>query len=596
MNWLFLLAYMWQFPHWLIILLLLTSVLLCSMGVVALVFSHGKGRMRIAGATCFFLGLTWMYAVISPPFHAPDEPTHYLGVLNSLGRISDAAEVKDWASKGHFLDIQFRPNEKFRADWCSTYSQEDLKDFFVPIDMETRAPLTAWLWRGLKPILGECSIQWCLLAMRLINGLLVALFYTLALVVLWRCAPRDKEREETTISASAFGSAVLLYVPALPFFAMHVSNYPMLISAGILAASIALTILFLERRPLWLGGLLGISVFLLMFSGRGGYPFSAIVLFLTIMGAALPRSQYSSMTFYREQGRVFAALFWTVFALGWVVSWLLLGRLDLTPVLSLVSNSIPEMWRPLAMNKWPLITVPVLCFAVEYLLSFLKHLQLSRQRVRLISIPGVLLFSLGILGPIWGNSHYLRNIEGVPLLESIPNYIIRVLIAFWGSQGLGSPDYFLIRYYWTGFGWLDTLFPAGVVMLLGFPVFCGNLIIWWRTYNTASLQRASRLWVWFIACAMYLAVLAIWARSSIPPVNLHGRYLILFNLLFLPLGFTGFFSFFTQCESLSWMRKWRYTEIVLTRLTKPRAVWNCMITMCTSIHCYTIWFLLHRYF
>jgi len=217
MIWSFLLAYMWQFPHWLIILLLLLSVLLCSIGVVTLVRSQGKGRMRIVGAACFFLGLTWLYAVATPPFHAPDEPTHFLGIVNSLGRISDTAEVKDWASKGHFLDIQFKPNEKFRTYWYSTYSQGDFKYFFDPIDMETRAPLTAWFWRGLKPILGECSIQWCLLAMRLINGLLVAASYTLALVVLWRCAPRDMNREETPIFAPAFGSAVLLYVPALPF-------------------------------------------------------------------------------------------------------------------------------------------------------------------------------------------------------------------------------------------------------------------------------------------------------------------------------------------------------------------------------------------
>ena len=302
------------------------------------------------------------------------------------------------------------------------------------------------------------------------------------------------------------------------------------------------------------------------------------------------------MKFHREQERVLAALFWVAFALGWVVSWLLLGRLDLTPVLALVSNSIPETWGPLARNKWLLIIVPVLCFAFEYLLSFLKHLQLSSQRVRLITIPGVLLFSLGILGPIWGTAHYLGNIEGVPLPEPIPSYIMRVLIAFGGSQGFGSPDYFLIRYYWCGFGWLDTLFPGGVVMLLGLPVFCGNIFIWWRAYCTASLQLASRLWVWFIACAMYLAVLAIWARSSIPPINLHGRYLILFNLLFLPLGFTGFFTFFTQCESLTLMKKWRYTETVLTWLTNPRVVWNCMIAMCASIHCYSIWFLLNRYF
>jgi hypothetical protein len=134
------------------------------------------------------------------------------------------------------------------------------------------------------------------------------------------------------------------------------------------------------------------------------------------------------------------------------------------------------------------------------------------------------------------------------------------------------------------------------VMLLGFPVFCGNLFIWWRAYRSASLRLVSRLWVWFVACALYLAVLAIWARNRTPPVNLHGRYLILFNLLYLPLGFAGFFSFLTHCTSLSWMRNWRFKEKVPPWLTHPRAAWNGMIAMCTFVHCYSIWFLLNRYF
>ncbi len=594
MTWSYLLAYMWQLPHWLIILLLSVSVLLCSIGIVTLVYSQGKGRMRIAGAACFFFGLTWLYAVATPPFHAPDEPTHFLGMLNSLGRISDAAEVRDWANKGHFSEIQFRPHEKFRADWVGYYSQENLEEFFSPIEMETRAPLTAWVWRELKPILGECSIQCCLLSMRLLNGLVVAGFYMLALVVVWKCVPRDEACEESTISPSAFGSAVLLYVPTLPFFSMHVSNYPMLISAGILAAFIALAVLFLERRPLWMGGMLGFSVFLLMFSGRGGYPFSAFVLLVTIIGAVLPRSQDGNLTICRGEERVSAALFWSVFALGWIISWLLLGRLDLTPVLSLVSHSIPKTWNPFSGNKWILIAVPVLCFAVEYLFSFLRHLQLSSRKVRFIAIPGVFLFSVGIFGPIWGTSHYLENIEGIPLVEPTSTYIMHVLLAYWGSMGLGSPDYFLIRYFWTGFGWLDTLFSGSVVMLLGLPVFCGNLLLWLRAYRTASLPLVSRLWVWLITCALYLSVLAFGARNT--PVNLHGRYLILFNVLFLPPGFAGFFSFLTHRASLSWMRTCRFAETVPIWLTPPRAVWNGMIAVCISIHCYSIWFLLNRYF
>ena len=584
MTWPFLLAYMWQLPPSVVLLLLFTVALVCSCGVIALAVSRGNGWMRTAGAATLFLGLTWLYAVVTPPFHAPDEPTHFLGLLHSIGRDAEIAEVKEWANRGHFLDLQFRPDEKFRVEWRSYYSRENLDAFFSPIDMETRAPLTAWLWRGLRPILGGCSIQWCLLLMRFFNGLLVAGGYLLALVAVGKCS-RDSIYEGSPCPPSACGPAVLLYVPVVPFFAMHVSNYPLLISAGILAGFIALSLLFLEKRPPWLGGLLGCAVFMLMFSGRGGYPFSAAVLLLVILGEVLPRSRDNSLTEW-----VSPALFWGAFALGWGVSWGFLGRLDL----SVVPLSIPKIGNHLAGNRWLLISVPVACCAAEYLFSFMRHLQLSSRSVRIIAIPGLLLFSCGILGPMWGTSHYLENIEGVSLLPTSAAYVVRVLTAFWGSQGFGTPDDFLVRYFWTGFGWLDTLFPGGVVRALALPVFFGNLMLWLRAYRTASLPLTARLWAWFITCAAYLSALAYGARGV--PVNLHGRYLVLFYVLFLPPGFAGFFSGLSHCPWPDRVRRSRFVGVTLTRLTSPGAVWCLMIGLCTAVHCYAIWFMVNRYF
>lgn len=586
-TWPFLLAYMWQLPPWVVLLLLSTAVLVCSCGVMTLAASRGNGRLRIAGAASLFLGLTWLYAVVTPPFQAPDEPTHFLGLLHSIGRSADTAEVKEWANRGHFLDLQFKPDEKFRAEWRTYYTRENLDAFFLPVDMETRAPLTAWLWRGLRPILGECGIQWCLLLMRLINGLLVAGAYLLALVVVGRCTRGSAgDGSPCPPSPSALGSAVLLYVPAVPFFAMHVSNYPLLISAGTIAGFIALSLLFSGQRPPWLGGLLGGAIFILMFSGRGGYPFSAAVLLLVILGEVLPRS--------RDDGspeRASAALFWASCALGWVVSWFLLGRLDL----ALVPLSIPMVGNRLASNAWLLIAVPIACYAAEYLVSSVRHLRLSSRNVRLITVPGLLLFSCGILGPMWGTSHYLETIEGAPLNEPTPlTYIRHVIVAFGGSQGFGDPDYLLVRYFWSGFGWLDTLFPGRVVMALGLPIFLGNLLLWLQACRAASLPLASRLWAWFLTCTVYLSVLAYGARSI--PVNLHGRYLVLFYLLFLPPGFAGFFSWSTQNPWKNRLRRFRSAEVTLSRLTSPGAAWYLMIALCTSAHFYAVWFMVNRYF
>lgn len=593
MAWLDLSACMWQFSARQLTLLLALSTLLCALGLAALVLSRGKGWLRVAGAGIFFLGLTWLYAVVVPPFQAPDEPTHFLGLLSMLGRSSQTAQVEEWASRGHFTDIRFQPKTKFRPEWCGRYAPENLTKYFMPVEMEARSPLTARFWRGLQPFFADFRVQGCLLAMRLLNGLLVAGFYTLALAVLWRCEP-PAAGDAPAIPASALGSAVLLYVPALPFFSMHVSNYPLLIAAGILATAIAFAAVFLERRPLWSGGLLGLAVFMLMFSGRGGYPFAGFMLLLTVAGVLLPRSNPEAPAFERERGPGGAAAFWAVFTLGWLLSWLFLGRPDLSPILSLVSALASKRTWALPVAKWSLVFVPFICYAAEALLSRCPRPKPTRRQLRLLAVPGILWFSVGILGPLWGTGHYLANIEMRPVPVSAFAYLVRVQKAFWGSQWLGSPDYFLVRNFWTGFGWLETLLPAAVVTSLGLLVSGGNLFAWLKAFAAASLPLLCRLWLWSLTCILYLCALAIGAQSV--PVNLHGRYLLLFYLLFLPVGFAGFFSCLAQWRSLFRTNGVPPTRLVAAGPTAPRAVWNAMLALCASLHGYTLWFLANRYF
>ncbi|HBA87797.1 MAG TPA: hypothetical protein DCZ75_07330 [Geobacter sp.] len=557
------------------------------MSALSFVFLREAGRVHLFALALIFFGLSSLYSVVTPPFHAPDEPTHFLSMLETVGRKSEAPAVIAWAKKGYFLDIKLDPELTYKFAFDGRYPPLDsgYDNIFSALDMKARSPLTVSIWNLARPFLAVLDLNYCLLAMRLVNGLVVALFYAAALIVSWVLAPAPLE-EQGGFPAAAAGASVLLYVPTLPFFAMHVSNYPFMIAGGILSAAIALGVLFGGSRPSWLGALLGFSTFWLMFSGRAGFVFSLLALFLVVAGAVLPTLPCRGNS-AASRGRV-SALFWLGLVSGWVLSWLIWGMFDLKTVVSGMEEALPAQLALLMRGGWVLLAIPFAFFLFEAAVAGLPSLKVGSGIAKAASFLGLFLFSIGLVGPVFQASHHLRNIETSAPKGPVTTYVKDALIAFWGSQGLAIPDRFLVKYFWIGFGWLENIPRTDAVILLGLPVFAGGIYLWWNAFNSASWPETSRLLTWLGACTACLAALAVGAWSM--GINLHGRYLILLYLVYLPVCFSSFLSLMKNSAAMlldrTATRKW---------LGESRVVAIMLMVSCLVIHSLSVNSLLTRY-
>ena len=135
------------------------------------------------------------------------------------------------------------------------------------------------------------------------------------------------------------------------------------------------------------------------------------------------------------------------------------------------------------------------------------------------------IFLLGTLRPNW----HLPNIETTIDFDA-KRYLYLCVRTFIKDMGFASPDFYITTSFWAGFGWLDVPMPGWFVggisaiplMVLSAAVWSGKKI----TYRHLVLVGGSAF-----ALLSYLLVLA-WLAFKVP-VNLHGRYLIGFYILYL---------------------------------------------------------------
>src|SRR5262249_6109667 len=130
----------------------------------------------------------------------------------------------------------------------------------------------ARLWRLAAPLVAGKPAPSVLLALRLLNAVLFALAVAAA-AVLAAAAVAEPFPQWLTV--------VFLFVPSLPYFAMHVSETAILCSVYVLLAA-GIAALFLDGpRASWAGLPIGIATGMMLAGGRSPWPLAALV------GAAL---------------------------------------------------------------------------------------------------------------------------------------------------------------------------------------------------------------------------------------------------------------------------------------------------------------------
>jgi hypothetical protein len=594
-----LLNYMWQLsssPQWLWLLLGLAAALAVT---GALVFPMHRlppeGERALLkpalagglGAACFAGALGLAYATLCPPLSGPDEPYHLLGFARLNEEASLPAELTRWMNLTHFQRIRAHPKERFQAaNMGNPLTIEDMHredPQFSATEVAERSATAAAVWEVTGRLLHDQPPARTLLAMRLLNAWLFAIMVGLGTGLAVAC------------SAGPYPQLLclpFLFVPTLPFFAMHFSESALLTSAYVLLAS-SLAVMFLDGpRAHGAGFPLGLSTGLMLAGGRSAWPLAAVV-----AAALVARVLLGSA---RPDGRLRAAVvFWAGFVLGGSVFCLLMNdayRLMLLEFAAFAPSGLRPLQAWLVRHPSGMAGLAVLAGTAEVSLGQLRRKVAeawgpaagTAVRYGGFALAGAVVLSL--LGSLV--LPYPRLELGAERWLSVHEFVTRVLVTSAMMFRLRDPSFLLFSTFWAGFGWLDAMpdsfFQAAFALLTAICLI--SLLL------RLARQRDVRRSLWLLALTFGATVaLSLYARSIYSyaisvypiPMNLHGRYLIGWYLIILALIGSG----------AAWARAPVTTATPVPRASIGRIPGPAALLVLSSlVHTYCLCYILSRYF
>jgi hypothetical protein len=543
-----------------------------SLAAAAVVVRAGGAAALIAAS------LAGLYAVLAPPMSGPDEPYHLLGYADLTKDRALAQDAVAWMAETHLWRIRYQPEESFRTiDVGQPFVAEDPQ--LRPTEVAQRSAVLARLERAVAPLLRGLAAPQVLLALRLLNALLFGISVGLAAALAVALFP------EPLPQWLAFP---FVFVPALPFFAMHVSETAVLCSIYVvLAASLAVS--FGDGTAShWAGAPLGLATGLMLAGGRSPWPLVALV------GAALlGRVALGPSTATRASRK--ALVFWSGFGLGAAVFFVLLDDAyrSMTDLYAYrFALFIPSGLR--RAGEWILgrpaavAGVAASGLALEVLLGPLRAraaTRLGRRSQALVRWVALGLVALVLLSLV---ASLLVPFPQLPLEPTHPMTAMERVVAVVSTTAtmfrLANPNFLLASTFWVGFGWLDTmpgpLFQAFLVLLVGLAS-CALLL-------RIARRRQGRRLLWLaVLGAGSLASLVLYTLSTQAlPMALQGRYLIGWYLSFLAVAGTAL--------TLAGERRASGAGAETLSFGTWRAA--LLLALASSIHCYCLSFMLRRYF
>jgi hypothetical protein len=517
--------------------------------------------------------LAGLYAVLAPPLSGPDEPYHLLGYTDLTKDRALAADAVRWMAETHLWRIRYHPDESFRTiDVGQPFVVEDPQ--LRPTEVAQRSAVLARLERAVAPFLRGLPAPRVLLALRLLNALLFALAVGVATALAVALVP------EPLPQWLAFP---FLFVPSLPFFAMHVSETAVLCSIYVLLA-ISLAVLFGDGpRSHWAGPPLGLATGLMLAGGRSPWPLTALVaaalLGRVVLGPSAPL-----------HARRNALVFWGGFGLGAAVFFALLDDAyrSMTELWAYYfTHSIPAALK--ALGEWLLGRPEAAAGFVALGLSLeiaagplrarigTRLEPRSRKLVRWVALGLLALVFVSFVGSLFLPFPQLPLEPTYPLTS--PERVVAVVGTMATMFRLANPNFLLSSTFWVGFGWLDTMpsapFQALLVLLVGVTL-CVLLL-------RIARQGEGRRLLWLaVLGAGSLASLVLYTLSTQGlPMALQGRYLIGWYLTFLAVVGTALALEGRSASRAAAARSWR-------------AVF--LLAVAGSIHLYCLSFMLRRYF
>jgi hypothetical protein len=524
-----LLAHLWQLapgPRAIWLILVATGALLVA--GLALISSAGRHHghedrhtrlgSAAGGVGLLALAVALLYAILVPPFQAPDEPDHLLSFAEATEQPELVPQAAAWARLGHFERLKFHTEEKFRPIDLLAPFPVAWSDHVHAEPVTARSPVTTAFWNVLARWTRGQPLPRTLLAARGANALAFALAVALATLLV----------STFTNDAPTVRAAIpYVVVPTLPFFATHLSEFAVLTSVYILLAA-CITVLTLDTpRGHHLGLPLGLVTAVVAASGRSAGPIVAVVAAALLCRILLGTRGTTTSTSALAR----AALFWGGWGLG-VLGWVALS----TPAYrALVSETAHRSSALSELATWvdhpaaSLLVLAMLGCAGELLVSFTRvisgrlGLALSNAWVPPVAYA-ILLAGLGSVA----SSALLRFPVlaplGTPDARTADAYAREVLLVMATSLRVGPPDLLLVTSFWGAFGWIDTLLhPILVTGMVLATAAAGAVLL----LEIARARDGRRLVALGLLAGGLVLSLGLYAASAhAMSRNLHGRYLI----------------------------------------------------------------------
>jgi hypothetical protein len=519
-----LLAYVWQIggAAWIVGVLAICTALLFAGAVMLWASDPGQPRAAAAwpalGAASTAAALGILYAVLTPPFGAPDEPNHLRAFLTLEGRPQLTGDAARWGRVGHFRRIHYTPMERFRPSDIGGLDDE-WDSGYAPDPTQRGSGGDAW-WRVLARIARPLSIEREFRLLRVCNALLFA-------ATLGTCAFLVGRLHSGSGGHLRFTG--LFFIPTLPFWAMHVSNYAPMIACDVVMATGILLLLLDDEHPGTAALLAGGGWAAAVLVGRSAAPLAALLVALALGRCALGARDRAARDTWR---------FWTALAVPVAVAVAVSDPSYLETQAALLRRVAPGFTGRVAgwLLTRPLVAVPLAALAGAALETAVTWLRrdwgrddaIRRAAAGLGWVAAAALVVVAVAS-IWLPYPHLPALD--PLHLPVPrDYALQTVKTVLTMGRLAHPDYLTSTTFWGGFGWRGIEFPEWLTGLLAggsallAALLCGSLV----------LLRATRriLWLAFFLCgvtasaALYgLSAIAVTAGAA-ASVNLVGRYLL----------------------------------------------------------------------
>jgi hypothetical protein len=519
-----LLAYTWDFPQSVILAILATAFIATILGSYFLLKDVGKPRIFV-GMFLLSLGLALPHVVVSPPFEAPDEPDHFRGFALHLADNSKHVPLEQSGARlsiqGQFTRIYTDFTAKFQPEDLLRTGSRDWLPHMFPTNMLERSSFTNSVWELMHSILEFKDANMVILCLRLVGCILFCIAIGASALV-----------GAATMSSVETGVVVgcaLLLVPALPFFAMHVSNYGLLTSMyAISAAGFFMSArLSREMSDLALRNLsfaFGAIAPLPILGAPAAFSFSVFPIFWGSIALC-----YQLAISFKKFQRCF------LFMVSGVIATVVVAIPNLVALSTEWAHHAPGMMFSPEGRACSMLLIFVGIFACVARTGKLfpqKMRRTTHEPYAFVSNYSNYLVLVVILTVIiWP---LIRHVEPQPNIE-IPNaltkwmYVRSSVKKYFLNYTTLYSDLYLCSSFWNGFGWLEMPIQRSLVMLPKIVVPAAILvgaiqkIRLSRQGSFSSGIEATLLLATFAASAIAIAAMA---SALYPLANLHGRYLI----------------------------------------------------------------------